>query len=275
VRGGGFLARLRGILRTRRFDPQEHPFGIAPHADRETYLRLHSEAQAVEYPAVDQFEREQGFRIDRNWMEQLALHTQVVIKESRLNYQHGRVLYAAAREYLARRGGAEPVTMLETGTARGFSAVCLARAIMDAGAGSGGRIITIDVLPHDRPMLWNCIDDHEGPKTRQELLAPWSEELQRIVFIQGSTRIQLDHLGIAHIGFAFLDASHSQEDVMLEFQYVSGRQERGDVVVFDDVTPGTFDGVVEAVAAIEREGRYAVTHLRSSSGRGYAIALRR
>ena len=29
-----------------------------------------------------------------------------------------------------------------------------------------GTIVTFDVLPHRTPMYWNCIDDHDGPKTR-------------------------------------------------------------------------------------------------------------
>src|SRR3546814_3486831 len=101
-------------------------------------------------------EASQGFAIDRGWMEQLALHTQVVIKQSRLNYNHGRLLYAVLRRYLA-ECRSEQAVIFETGTARGFSALCMARALQDAGA--GGYVVTVDQLPHDRPMHWKCIDD--------------------------------------------------------------------------------------------------------------------
>src|SRR3546814_7812068 len=79
-------------------------------------------------------EASQGFAIDRGWMEQLALHTQVVIKQSRLNYNHGRLLYAVLRRYLAECRSAQAAIFV-TGTARGFSALCMALALQDAGAG--------------------------------------------------------------------------------------------------------------------------------------------
>src|SRR3546814_14285204 len=119
-------------------------------------------------------------------MEQLALHTHVVIKQSRLNYNHGRLLYAVLRRYLA-ECRSEQAVIFETGTARGFSALCMARALQDAGA--GGYVVTVDQLPHDRPMLWNCIDDHEGPRTRAQLLSDYPELLSRIVFRSEERRV--------------------------------------------------------------------------------------
>jgi hypothetical protein len=264
------LVRRRGVHEAA---VASHPFGKVPWADRETYLRLHRQARAVGYPAIDAFEQEAGFAIDRLWLEDLALHTQIVIKESRLNYQHGRVLYAAARRYLAGAGADGAVTILETGTARGFSALCLARALNDAGPVCG-HVVTVDPLPHDRRMIWNCIDDHDGPMSRQELLARWPQEVERVVFLRGTSGDQLDRLGLARVGIAFLDANHAFEDVMSEYRFVRARQRPGDLIVFDDVTPGQFDGVVAAVAAIEREGLYHVSYLRSASDRGYAFAVR-
>lgn len=250
--------------------PEEHPFGVTPRADRATYQRLHREASSAQHPRIDAIEAELGYAIDRSWFNELALHTQVVIKESRLNYQHGRVLYAHLRQYCGTSVG--PIIILETGTARGFSSVCMARALADAGA--AGHIVTVDMLPHNRRFLWNCIDDHDGPKTRQELLSPYRDLLRRIVFVEGPTR-QLDRLGLARVNFAFLDAGHTHDDVMHEYRYVRDRQEAGDVIVFDDVTPGVFDGVVKAIEAIESEALYSMTRVLSDDERGYAIAVRR
>lgn len=249
-----------------------NPFGTAPHADRDTYLRLHAQARAISYPDIDAFERQQGYSIDRAWMEELALHTQVVIKSSQLNYQHGRVLYAALRKYCEQSTRNGPVTVLETGTARGFSSLCMARALADAGA--TGYVITIDRLPHNTPILWNCIDDHDGPKSRQQLLRGHEDLLRRIVFLQGSTHDQLERLGLAHIGFAFLDATHTYDDVLAEYAFVRERQQVGDIIVFDDVTPQKFDAVVKAIETIERDNLYVVERLQPSEQRGYAIAQR-
>ena len=30
-----------------------------------------------------------------------------------------------------------------------------------------GKIYTVDILPHDTKMYWNCIDDHDGMKSRK------------------------------------------------------------------------------------------------------------
>jgi len=249
----------------------QNPFGTAPLASRETYLQLHQEARNVSYSEIDDFEYRLGYGIERDWLENLALHTQIVSKKSKLNYQHGRLLYATLRRYLA-DSMSTSVTILETGTARGFSALCMAKALIDTHA--EGKIVTLDILPHNSPIFWNCIDDHDGKKTRQELLYPWSEELERVVFVQGWTKAQLNRTGLSRIHFAFLDAQHTKEDVLAEYAYVRNRQMLGDIIVFDDVTPGLFDGVVAAVDWIEQDGAYSIERLMVSNERGYAIARR-
>ncbi|SDB54900.1 Methyltransferase domain-containing protein [Desulfonatronum thiosulfatophilum] len=217
-----------------------------------------------------------GFAVDRQWLDSLALHTQVVIKKSRLNWQHGRLLYATLRQFLHTRAheerGHSPATILETGMARGFSAVCMARAMIDAGC--PGTVLTLDILPHNTPLYWNCIDDLNGKKTRSELLSPWSEELERIIFTQGWTKQQLLRTGLSRIHFAYLDAQHTLDDVLAEYVYVRDRQGPGDMIVFDDVTPGLFDGVVQAAGEIENQGLYRIARLKVSGQRGYAVAVR-
>jgi predicted O-methyltransferase YrrM len=86
----------------------------------------------------------------RDWLDELGLHTQITIKTSALAYPHGRVLYSLLRRRLADKP--EPfTTVVETGTARGFSTICLAKAMADAGA--AGHVITLDVLPPSTPHL--------------------------------------------------------------------------------------------------------------------------
>lgn len=250
------------------------PFGNMPHASREKYLSLFEETRKRVFPEIDALERQMGFAIDKSWLDELALHTQIVIKESTLNYQHGRLLYAVLRRYLSvsQIAGNAPCVAFETGTARGFSSLCMAKAMIDARI--GGQVVSLDILPHNTPMIWNCIDDYEGRKTRQQLLARWPEELGRVIFIQGWTASQLRKTGLVRVNFAFLDAQHTLDQVMEEYRYVCDRQRRGDIIVFDDVTPGFFDGVVEAVDQIEGESLYDVHRVWVSDQRGYAVATR-
>ena len=65
----------------------------------------------------------------------------------------------------------------------------MSKAINDAKV--NGTIITLDVLPHNEKIYWNCIDDLEGKKSRAELLNKWPDELKNIIFIQGQNRSTL------------------------------------------------------------------------------------
>lgn len=264
-----FIHRTSGRRLERRWNID--PFGTEPRASRDEYLALHKAATGSTHPDVAAVETEAGACIDRAWIEELALHTQVTIKRSDLVFEHGKLLYALLRKYITASGASSPC-VLETGTARGFSAVCMAKALNDAG--TGGFVVTVDVLPHGREMYWNVLDDLDGRKSRQELLAPWEMETSRIVFLQGECGATLEHLGLGRIHFAFLDAQHTRDAVLAEFEFVSSRQRAGDIVFFDDVTEGVFPGVVAAVNEIERDGRYVVRRLRVSDQRSYAWAAR-
>ena len=125
----------------------------------------------------------------------------------------------------------------------------MAKALVDSC--TQGKIISIDCISHNESIYWNCIDDLEGPKTRNELLSKWSEELSRVVFVQGWTDSLINRIGLDRINFAFLDAQHTKDAVLKEFLFVSKKQKKG-YCVFDDVTPGFFDGVCEAVDFISK-----------------------
>lgn len=246
------------------------PFGKKPRATAEEYMRLWSDARAREAKDVALLEKECGFHLDREWLDNLALHTQVVVKKSELNWNHGRVLYTLLSQYIEKRNPPE-VTVLETGTARGFSAISMARALNDGGV--SGKVISLDILPHNSEILWNCIDDLEGPKSRGQLLSSWKAETMKIVFIQGWSSLQLAALGIPRVNFAFLDGAHTYRDVKLEFDYISNRQAPGDLVVFDDVTDAEQE-VNRAVMELASDPRYVFSFIGEPSERRYAVAER-
>ena len=100
------------------------PFGHEPSASKEEYLRLAKEVRKLTFPEIDEYEQKTGFAICAEWLHDLALHTQVVIKESPLCYAHGRVLYTALSQYLSElqaTSSNESLTIWETGTAREVS----------------------------------------------------------------------------------------------------------------------------------------------------------
>jgi len=248
-----------------------HPFGKTPQASREEYLHRFDIGGLNRSKAVYDFESLMGFAVDLDWLDSLALQTQVVIKKSPLDWNHGRVLYTVLRSYLS-TFEREQFTYLETGTARGFSAVVAARACLDSSR--SGNLITIDTLPHETSIMWNCIADHEGPQSRRQLISKWVDECELITFVQSrSSDFIVSHF-LPQISFAFLDGAHDSKTVTTEFEYVAERQVAGDVVVFDDVTPSKFPGICQVVESIRRDGKYTVKTLESSDNRGYAVCTR-
>jgi predicted O-methyltransferase YrrM len=251
---------------------REFPFGASPKADAGEYSRLWRAAKTIKYQQIDECERELGYSIDDEWFHKLALLTQVCIKDSGICYQHGRLLYATLRHYIE-QNPCRNMTLLETGTARGFSALCLARALSDSG--QSGKIVTFDVLPHDVSMFWNCIADAQGPRTRADLLHEYENLLEEfVIFHQGYTETALGKLAVSRIHFAFLDGSHTYQSLSNECGYVKKRQKRGDIIFFDDYTPQVFPGVVRAVDEMCPSEEYTKQIVTVSEERGYVIARR-
>ena len=245
-----------------------------PIASKTHNIKLFEEASNFVDPNVIELEKRLGHQISKKWIDDLALHTQICVKKSKINYNHGRILYSVLKNYL--NGYKEKkvdnnILILETGTARGFSAMCMAKALNDT-PGIIGKIITIDLLPVDTPMYWNIIDDHEKKKTRNELLSQWPEELNKIKFIRGKTNTVLKNLKIKRVNFAFLDAEHDYNSVINEYLFLNNKQKKNDMIFFDDVTPKKFPGVVQALNQIKKEGYYSVEFLNFSTERSYALA---
>ena len=82
----------------------------------------------------------------------------------------------------------------------------MSKALYDSGF--EGSICTLDVLPHNKKMFWNCAADHtEGEQTRLNLLSDWSHLVERyIIFVQGYTRHILPKITLSRINFAFFFA---------------------------------------------------------------------
>jgi hypothetical protein len=246
------------------------PRCAAPVAPAAAYVSRWQEARNDVFPAVDAYETSCGAAIDQEWFHQLGLQTQVVIKPSRTCYQHGRLLYAALARYARERCGHQ-LNIVDTGTARGFSALCLARALADAGA--TGKIASFDVLPHETPMFWNGIHDADGPRSRAQLLAPYAGLVEPyVIFHRGNSSRTLQRIAFPRVHFAFLDSVHTYDHVMAEFAAVGPRQRAGDILFFDDYTPRAYAGVVRAADEICRVHGYAPAVVAASAERQYLIA---
>jgi len=249
------------------------PFGTKIHASIEEYYQLAEEAKKNSSSAVVDYENEKGFTIDLEWLDELALHTQIVKKSSSLSYLHGRIIYTTLMDYLKNRRPPR-VNIIETGTARGFSAVCMAKALEDSNL--EGLITTFDIIPHHQSMIWNCIDDHGGPKSRSQILSHWQGLIDRyILFHQGYSKVELPKVQFDRVHFAFLDGAHGYQDVMSEFYQIKDKQQSGDIIIYDDYNKVQFPGLVRAVDEICSKYSYMRADIKPDSDRAYVIAIKR
>lgn len=265
-----FLVRSTYRYANRRW--YSSPLLKKPIGTKEEYLTIADDAKKQNYPVINDIENELNYSVDNEWFHTLALRTQVVKKKSEIVYQHGRLLYAILSDYV-KTNSLGYVNIIETGTARGFSSLCMAKALDDIKV--NGKIFTFDVLPHYHKMYWNCIADLEGKMTRSDLLKDYHELSNKyIAFIQGSTITEMHKLQMERVHFAFLDGGHDYYHVIREFNNIKEVQEKGDIIFFDDYTPKLFPGVVKAVDDICEKNNYKKRIIEISSQRAYAFAIK-
>jgi hypothetical protein len=228
------------------------------------YQTAFEQARATAHPSIDAFEQRMGFAVDRERLEAAARVLACPVKVNPANWQHGRVLYAVASEYLSRHEW-DVVTLLDVGTAKGFSALCLQWALSDSHA--IGAVYSVDVIdPLDR-VKRNTVAECGGLKTLAEILAPWPEA-SAITFKRSTGREWLTgHTGRVHI--ASVDGKHAYGEVSWEAALLAMRQESGDVIFFDDMQ---IPGVAQAVNELQG---YDVEPLQCDALRRYAIARKR
>lgn len=236
-----------------------------PIPSKEEYDAAFEREAAVSYPDLDRFEDAMGFAIDQKKLLSAAYRLQCPIKKNPPNWQHGRVLYSLLRRYIARYDCIY-AKVVDIGTAKGFSALCMYWALIDGDC--LGKLTSIDVIDPDAATRRNSVAEVDGPKTLRELLEPWPES-ENIQFVQ-STGIEWLTGFSERIHFAFVDGKHEYETVSREIKLLAKRQHRGDIAVFDDLQ---IPGVHQAVAAFMKQN-YETTILWVGPDRQYAIATR-
>jgi len=261
--------KIKSYLRDLKnlYFPKKFPFGRKVAASKDYYIKIFNNTKIKRYKTIDNFEKEKKFFLNKNWLDEIALHTQVVKKKSEINYQHGRLIYAELMHYII-NNFVQEVNILETGTARGFSSICMSKAINDSGI--RGTIHTIDIISGENKIYWNCIDDHDGPKTRKELLAHWKNELKNIKFYVGPSRFVMERIKLKRINFAFIDAMHDYQNVKREFNFISKLQLKGDIVILDDFNIN-FPGIGKFLNELNLLKIYKLDFIKSNNKRSYVI----
>lgn len=230
-------------------------------ATREQYEAVFGLAARQEYPTIDAFVNGFGFPIDEDWMLRAAKVMACPVKANPPCWQHGRVLYSALRAYCDGLQTGTPLSVVDIGTAKGFSAIVMARALEDAG--HFGDVVSIDVLDPQARVRRNTIAEIDGLRTLYEVVAPWKES-RRVKFVCAKAENWL-MMNRERMHFAFVDGKHSYDAVKKELGYLAQCQESGDVVVCDDLQ---IPGVSKAI--YEQSG-YEKIEIYAHSDRGYVV----
>lgn len=259
---------LSTLLRYKKI--KNYPFGNKITQKKEDYLSLFNEAKNQSYPEVILFEKKKKITIDKQWLDDLAMITQVTIKNSKICYAHGRVLYSALSNYIQKLN--QGINIIETGTSKGFSSLCMAKALSDLN--KDGSIYTIDILPKNKEIFWNSISDFDGKKTRYQLLRKWSDLKDKYIkFYEGFSKKILKKIQLSRVHFAFIDGSHTYVDVFYELNYVANRQIKNDIIVIDDYNL-QYPGLIKATSKIIKNYNYSLELINSSSNRTYAVCVK-
>ena len=253
----------------------KNPLTNKPSKTKEFFYDLANKTSKKIYEEIDNFELKHNFKLDKDWLDELALLTQVTYKHSEICYAHGRILYSSLRNRISNLNTFTNFSVFETGTARGFSATCMAKALEDSKV--LGKIISIDQLSHNKPIYWNSISDHtHGKISRRELLNKWKNITDKyIIFLTGDSRVLTNSLNFPRVHFAFLDGFHTYDDVHIEFNVIKDCQFEGDIVVFDDYTVELYSGVVKAVNEICEKYSYSKEIVNINEKRSLLIATKK
>jgi predicted O-methyltransferase YrrM len=237
-----------------------------PHYDREQFEQAFERARAIEYPEIDKFEKLVGYAVSRERLEEAARVLQCPIKANAPNWQHGRVLYALARQYIAWQK--TPTTFVDIGTAKGFSACVLTWAIADAGAQH--RVVSLDIVDPEAFVPRNSIVETETLKTVAQFVEPFVAPGVSVEFHGGGAARWLIKQGRnEHLGFAFVDGKHTFQAVTFEAIELQKHQRKGDVIVFDDAQIGEVHDATMQLRSYRRESLFL-----SSTRRGYCVAIK-
>ena len=154
---------------------------------------------------------------------------------------HGLLLYKLISKRFA--STRQSVVLLDVGTARGFSAIAMAKAMMDADL--RGELYTIDIIGQDESRDWHVTkQQHDEPLVgieiaRSEIWCQWyKEEAELIHSITGKSSEVLAAWSHGDITFAFIDGEHTYNAVKTDLEMLDTLMAEGGQIVLDDYHTG-------------------------------------
>ena len=161
--------------------------------------------------------------------------------------EHGLLLYKMA----SRTSTERPSVILDIGTARGFSAITMARALLDADL--DGMVYSVDVIDHQTQLVWHGgKHDAEDPLagisiSRSEVWSRWfTEEARRVTPVLGLSHGILEDWSFGPVDVAFIDGEHSYEAVKRDLALLDCLMSPAGIIVLDDLHTGVSMGALRS-----------------------------
>jgi len=162
-----------------------------------------------------------------------------------INFERGMLLYALIAKI-------QPKTVLEIGTAEGYSTLCMAWAMSDYKI--NGKIFTVDPKPHDQP-IERLVKIEQNDTSRKMNLSTkdlWEkfasqEWIEKIQVITGYSGEILKNKQFPEIEFCYIDGSHVYEAVKHDFFATLKLVSEKFNILFDDYIPDRHDGVTKII----------------------------
>ena len=162
-----------------------------------------------------------------------------------LNFERGMLLYSLIAKF-------QPKTILEIGTAEGYSTLCMAWAMCDYNI--NGKIFTVDPKSHHEVIERKIrINKNDEPKQmflstaelwKKFALPEWIEKIEVITGFSGEI---LRTTNFPKIDFCYIDGSHVYEAVKQDFFMVLKLVSEKFRILFDDYIPNRNDGVTKVI----------------------------
>ena len=160
-----------------------------------------------------------------------------------INYERGMLLYALITKY-------KPKTVLEIGTAEGYSTLCMAWAMTDNKI--NGKIFTVDPKSHHLRIERSIILDESIIKEKLSTEELWNkfadtEWIEKIEVISGYAGEVLNNNKFPKMEFGYIDGAHFYEAVKHDFYQFLKLADNKFSILFDDYVPGRTDGVSKVI----------------------------
>jgi predicted O-methyltransferase YrrM len=192
--------------------------------------------------------------LDLKKFKRISVYTGITLPEPDGDFNFGALLHYILKNYLSDKK--EEINILEIGTARGFSSLCMALAL--DGYKYPSKILTLDVISNDTDFFQKTFLGNKKI-SRKKILDKLPEKLvNKIIFLQGDSLSDLKKLYIKNINFCYLDAEHNRKYLKNEINFVKKFQKSGDIIVFDDYDYKNFPEVYEVVNEFIKNEPYEV-----------------